>query len=90
MVPELKETSLVSMDKLADAIYVSIFDMDKVSIYDMTNTEIIVTRGAILKGWRDKPSGLWRTPLKKTIQNENTDTVLVSKLHQSIYLQDHH
>jgi len=36
--------------KLADSGYVSIFDKDKVNIYDMPNTEITVSRSAILKG----------------------------------------
>ena len=78
MVPELQGTSLVSAGKLADANYVSIFDKDEVNVYDMTNTIITVSRGAILKGWRD-PDGLWRIPLRKDGGNKKGDYVVVNK-----------
>ena len=78
MVPELQGTLLVSAGKLADANYVSIFDKDEVNVYDMTNTKITVSRGAILKGWRDS-DGLWRIPLRKDTGNKNEDYVVVKK-----------
>jgi len=79
MVPDLKGASLISTGKLADAGYISIFDKEEVCIYDSTNTEIIVTRGAILKGYRDKKSTLWHIPLKKDGDDNNTETVIVDK-----------
>ena len=79
MVPDLKGASLISTGKLADAGYISIFDKEEVCIYDSTNTEIIVTRGAILKGYRDKKSTLWHIPLRKDGDDNNTKTVIVDK-----------
>ena len=67
MVPDLKGASLISTGKLADTGYISIFNKEEVCIYDSTNTKIIVTRGAILKGYRDKKSTLWHIPLKKMV-----------------------
>ena len=79
MVPDLKGASLISTGKLADAGYISIFDKEEVCIYDSTNTEIIVTRGAILKGYRDKKSTLLHIPLKKDGDDNNTETVIIDK-----------
>ena len=79
IVPAITTQSLLSMGKFADANYISIFDKEEVNIYDANDTEIVVSRGAILKGWRDHSTGLWRIPLKPIINNNNTDTVLVSK-----------
>ena len=50
MMPELKETTLVSAAKLAKAGYVSIFNNDEVNVYDVNNTEIKVSRSAVLRG----------------------------------------
>ena len=83
MVPGLSDTSLISMGKLADAGYVSIFDKDEVNIYDANNTEIKVPQSAILKGWRSEHTGLWRILLKKNVDEKtggkNSETVLVDK-----------
>ena len=67
MIPDLKGASLISTGKLADVLYISIFDKEEVCIYDSTNTKSIVTRGAILKGYRDKESQLWHILLKKVV-----------------------
>ena len=79
MVSGLTETSLVSAAKLAEIGYVSVFDNDEVNIYDSHNTEIKVSRSAILKGWKCPESGLWRISLKKDWKNKNTDTVRLNK-----------
>ena len=39
---------------------------------------IKLTREAVLQGWRDIESGLWRVPLKQEITNDKTDTVLLN------------
>ena len=75
MVPGI-HNSLLSTGKFADANYISIFDKDEVNIYDATNTVITVSRGAILRGWRDNAIGLWRIPLVSDVQNFNTETTL--------------
>ena len=52
IVPGIKCDSLLSIPKFADANYVTIFDKDEVNIYDANKTTIVVSRGAILRGWR--------------------------------------
>ena len=74
MVPGLSDTSLISAGKLADEGYVSIFDKDEVNIYDANTTKIMVSRSAILKGWRSEHAGLWRIPLKKNVDEKTRRT----------------
>ena len=73
--------SLLSTSKLADDNYITIFDKDKVEIFDATNTKVITTRGAIIRGFRCPITGLHRVPLVPTneITNLNTDTILCSR-----------
>ena len=59
IVPGIEWDSLLSIPKFADANYVAIFDKDKVNIYDTNKTTIVVSRGAILRGWRCKQTNLW-------------------------------
>lgn len=79
MVPALAQNCLLSMGKFADTDYIAIFDKEEVKIYNATNTAITVLRGAILRGWHDQDTGLWRIPLKPSVDNLNTDTCIVSK-----------
>lgn len=51
IVPGIERDSLLSIPKFADANYVAIFDKDEVNIYDANKTTIVVSRGAILRGW---------------------------------------
>jgi len=50
--------------KFADATYVTILTPTKVLIYDNSNLKITVSSEAIIRGWRDKVSGLWQVPLQ--------------------------
>ena len=77
IVPGITEDSLVSTSKSTDAGYCTIFDDKEVNINNASNTQITVTRVAVLRGWRDTTGGLWRIPLVKNMTNENTQTVLV-------------
>jgi hypothetical protein len=77
--PGIHENSLLSTGKFADANYISIFDKEEVNIYDANDTIIMVTRGAILRGYRDPKSTLWRIPLVNVVRNDNTDTIIVNK-----------
>jgi hypothetical protein len=70
---------LLSTAKFATAGYITVFDGKEVNIYDASNTEVIVTREAILSGCFDKTANFWRIPLLPLAQNSNTDTVLVKK-----------
>jgi hypothetical protein len=82
--PGITSNSLLSTSKFAEADYNTVFNKEQVNIYDVNNVVISVTRGAILRGWRDPRTGLWRISLLPTIRkdnvtNVNTDMVLVNK-----------
>ncbi len=79
IVPAIKNHSLISTAKFAEAEYITVFDKEEVNIYDAQNTTLKVSKGAILRGWFDKTANLWRIPLIPVILNNNTDTVLVNK-----------
>jgi hypothetical protein len=75
IVPGIERDSLLSIPKFADANYIAIFDKDEFNIYDTNKTTIVVSRGAILQGWRCKQTNLRRVPLVKNVINTNTDTI---------------
>jgi hypothetical protein len=78
--PGIDETSLISTVKFAEAGYVTIFDRDKVNIYDQRDTVITVSQSAILRGWREQGTNdLWRIPLIPVVRNNNTDTIIVKR-----------
>ena len=62
VLPDLNFNSLVSVGKLADSGYTTNFSpYDKgVSIYPSEGIDIIEHGRALIKGWRDDSSGLWR------------------------------
>ena len=80
IVPAITTDALISMAKFADADYMAVFDKEKVEIFDANNTKVLVTCGAILRGWRCKDTGLWRTLLTKEVKDNNTDMVLSTEL----------
>ena len=77
--PGVSQNSLLSTVKFADANYITIFDKDEVNIYDANDTTITVTKGAILRGWRDERTNLWRILLVRMVRNLNTDTALLTR-----------
>jgi len=79
IVPSIERDSLLSVSKFIDANYIAIFDKDEVKIFDANNTEIMVSRAAILRGWRCPDTKLWRIPLVKHVTNANTDTILCDR-----------
>ena len=64
ILPGLQHNSLISVGKLADAGYCTIFmpGTQGVQVIDGNNVKIHVSGEAVLRGWRD-PQGLWRVPL---------------------------
>ena len=80
ILPELKENSLLSVCKLADAGYTTIFHAEDggVTVHWGDDVYIRVKKEALLKGWRDE-TGLWRVPIKDKVQNQNTDTLLLQR-----------
>ena len=51
MVPYLVQNTLLSASKFANAEYISIYDGDKVNVYDGHTTRIKVSEKVVLKGW---------------------------------------
>ena len=52
MVPSLRGASLLSTSKLADAGHVTVYDGDKVNVYDGRTATIKVSEATVLQGWR--------------------------------------
>ena len=76
--PGITENLLLSTSKFAATNYITIFDKEEVNIYDANDTIIMVSRGAILRGWMDTKSNLWRIPVVEVVRNNNTDTIVVN------------
>ena len=57
--PGISKNSLLSTSKYADAGYITVFDKDRVNVYDANNTMIAVSREAVLRGWRERGEDLW-------------------------------
>ena len=68
---------LLSVNRLAAEKYISVFSGDKLSIYDLMNTKVTVSRQSVLKGWHSKNEGSWCIPLVSKPDNDNTETVIV-------------
>ena len=64
MVPQLHHNSLISGGKFVDANYITVLTPTEVLIYDGKDTNISVPNKLIIKGWRDKKTGLWSVPLQ--------------------------
>jgi hypothetical protein len=58
--------------------YITVYDEEEVNVYDGNTTTILPTKAAVLMGWRDKLTGLWRVPLRQQVDNVNTDTQQLS------------
>ena len=80
LLPELKENSLLSVCKLSDVGYTTIFHPGDrgVTVHWHDDVFIRVSKEAVLQGWRDE-SGLWRVPIKEKVENQNTDTLLLQR-----------
>ena len=76
---KVRQHSLLSMGKYADANYITVFDKDTVNVYNVNDTIITLTKDAILRGWHDTDNKLWRIPMVDVVQNQNTDTIIVNR-----------
>ena len=65
ILPSLSHNSLISVGKLADSGYVTLFmpGGDGVEVYDEQDIKFVITWKAVLRGWCDK-DGLWRVPMQ--------------------------
>jgi hypothetical protein len=70
IVPGLHST-LISVPKLADADYITVFDKNKATIYDATTTQVKTTGPPLLTAPRCNDTGLWKLPLDPQHQTEN-------------------
>ena len=55
-----------------------ICDDAEVNIYDGRTVKITVSEEAVLKGWWCPRTRMWRIPLKHTVRNEQTDTLILN------------
>ena len=78
MMPGLQHNPLMSASTFADENYIKFLTLEEVLVYDRNEVKCIVLGQAIITGWRCKTSGLWRVPLKPTLENENYDTILIN------------
>ncbi len=78
MVPGLKHNSLLRSSKFADVGYSTVLTPTAVHIYDGDVYQSI-PKDAVLRGWRNKPSGLWRIPLKDTTAPAKSEYILLPK-----------
>ena len=76
--PVLADQSLISGEKFSKAGYVLICYDEEVNIYEGRTVKIIVSDEAVLKGWRCPRTRMWRIPLQHTVQNEQTDTLILN------------
>ena len=78
MVPDLVQHTLLSARNFSDTDYISIYNGNEVSIYDERTAKIRISEAEVLKGWWCPVKKLWRIPLKDSIANPNTDTLLLN------------
>ena len=77
ILPNLEHNLLLSASKFADAGYVSILTPSELLIVEGDKIVHKLRKEAILRGWRDEASGLWRVPLEDPSQPE--EHVLLTK-----------
>ena len=77
IVPGVNST-LLSGVKFVDTDYDTVLDKYSINIYNVKRTKIIISEKAVLSGYHTE-EGLWRIPLKETVQNINNDTFLVQR-----------
>ncbi len=73
IVPGL-HTTLISVPKLADANYVTIFDKNEAKIYDATTTIVSTTQPPVLSAPQCNDTGLWQIPLHPNKPPDNTNS----------------
>ena len=78
MVPKLANQSLLSGGKFAEAGYVSLYDGDRVNIYNGWTATITVSEDAVLKGWWCPCTKLWRITLQSQVTDLNMHTLLLN------------
>ena len=74
IVPGLHST-LVSVPKLADADYITVFDKTKAIIYDATTTNVKATEPPVLTAHRCHETGLWKLPLDPNQPTDNINAI---------------
>ena len=57
-VPAMQQDTLLSVPKLVDAGYTPLLTKEGIEIYNTSDIKCVVSRDAVLRGWREK-SGLW-------------------------------
>ena len=78
MVPSLRGVSLLSTSKLSDAGYVTMYNGNKVNVYDGLTATINFSEATVLQGWRCPGERLWQIPLTSDVRNINADDLLLN------------
>ena len=74
IVPGLHST-LISVPKLADSDYITVFGKTKATIYDATTTNVEATESPVLTAHRCKETGLWKLPLENNQPTDNINAI---------------
>ena len=74
----MQHAPLLSVGKLANANYTTVFDKDTVTVYNTADVKYTVPTSAVLRGTRDPLSTLWRILLVDKVSNINMQTVLTA------------
>jgi hypothetical protein len=77
--PGVSQHSLLSTGKFANANYITVFEKEMVNIYDANDTIFTVSKGTILRGFRELVLNICRIPLVDMVRNNNTDTIIVNR-----------
>ena len=80
-VPSMEQDTLLSVPKLVDAGYTPILTKEGVEVYNTSDIKFKVSKEAVLRGWREPESGMWRIPLEEgvnvtNVENVNTQTII--------------
>ncbi len=70
---------LLSTGKFANANFITVFDKEMVNIYDANDTIFTISRGAILRGFRNPVLNIYQILLVDIVRNNNTDTIIVNQ-----------
>ncbi len=91
IVPNIPTNLLISTAKFAEAGYIMVFDDKEVNVYNASNTKVIVTRQAILRGWLDKDANLYyRIPVIPIFLNKTPTQSSYSNHQPNFYLTARH
>ena len=82
----MKQDTLLSVPKLVNVGYTPILTTERVEVYNMCDVNFMVSREAVLRGWRKAESDMSRIPMEKDSQ----PAMLKMLTHKPSILKKHH